>query len=319
MGARVPRRGLTAFSLLCGGFLGACALSTPTTVEIGRQLERLSPAWVRAHHRTFQGILERSLAVDAYRCTPLPEEVFSARVPLGTRNIRGTMPHYGLYDGPMRYEIRRTGGAWQVRLRLEVVPRSFDGRLELPDCELAARLEGPVTCIGRPFLESRSLDVCPRTGIFTAPATAHNVRVLLGDWSTRVEDYYNRDARSSGLAVHYDFEFEVTAHEQGPAGPRVMLAPTCARTPYFRAFRSAWTRPIVAHEMGHFLGLLDEYEAFSGIVGFYPKTPFPGADRSRMGLSMKEDSIVLPLHHYLVLRRYFCPEPTERNPYGHVP
>jgi hypothetical protein len=55
---------------------------------------------------------------------------------------------------------------------------------------------------------------------------------------------------------------------------------------------------------------------FSGIVGFYPKTPFAGAEVSRMGLSMRERTRVLPLHHYLVLRRYFCPEP-RALPYGH--
>jgi hypothetical protein len=95
----------------------------------------------------------------------------------------------------------------------------------------------------------------------------------------------------------------------------VPLATSCARTPYFQAFRSGWSLPIVAHEVGHVLGLLDEYEMFSGIVGFYPKTPFEGAERSRMGLSMKEDTEVLPLHHYLVLRRYFCPEPEAFDPH----
>jgi hypothetical protein len=74
--------------------------------------------------------------------------------------------------------------------------------------------------------------------------------------------------------------------------------------------RSGWSLPIVAHEVGHVLGLLDEYEMLSGILDFYPKTPLAGADRSRMGLSMKEYTVVLPMHHYLILRRYFCPEPS---------
>ncbi len=75
---------------------------------------------------------------------------------------------------------------------------------------------------------------------------------------------------------------------------------------------------MLAHEVGHWLGLLDEYEMLSGIAGFYPKTPFPGAEVSRMGLSMKRETVVLPLHHYLVLRRYFCPEPESRDPYEHL-
>jgi hypothetical protein len=99
---------------------------------------------------------------------------------------------------------------------------------------------------------------------------------------------------------------------------RLPLWPTCGRTPYFQAFRAGWSMPVVAHETGHVLGLLDEYEALSGIVKAYPKKPFPGAEISRMGLSMREGSLVLPLHHYLVLRRWFCPEPPSGGPFAHV-
>lgn len=66
------------------------------------------------------------------------------------------------------------------------------------------------------------------------------------------------------------------------------------------------------------MGLLDEYEMFSGITSLYPKTPFPGAEVSRMGLSMFEETRALPLHHYLILRRYACPEPRADGPYPRV-
>jgi hypothetical protein len=81
------------------------------------------------------------------------------------------------------------------------------------------------------------------------------------------------------------------------------------------AFRSGWSIPVVAHEVGHFLGLLDEYEALSGVFSFYPKTPFEGSEGSRMGLSMKKHTQLLPMHHYLVLRRFHCDEPETRDPY----
>ena len=112
-------------------------------------------------------------------------------------------------------------------------------------------------------------------------------------------------------------EIRVEASEAGwgEVDMSVPLSPTCGRTPYFSAFRSGWSLPIVAHEVGHVLGLLDEYEALSGIVAFYPKTPFVGAELSRMGLSMREETRVLPLHHYLILRRYLCPEPDGRSFY----
>ena len=110
--------------------------------------------------------------------------------------------------------------------------------------------------------------------------------------------------------MRYDFTSSPPADEiPGRADLAVPLSRTCGRTPYFSAFRSGWSLPIVAHEVGHVLGLLDEYETFSGLIPAYPKTPFPGAEVSRMGLSMREETLILPLHHYLVLRRAFCPEP----------
>jgi hypothetical protein len=82
--------------------------------------------------------------------------------------------------------------------------------------------------------------------------------------------------------------------------------------------RAGWSLPVLAHEVGHVMGLLDEYETFSGIVSCYPKTPFPGAEISRMGLSMLEPTRVLPVHHYLILRRFFCPDPGAADPYAHA-
>ena len=65
------------------------------------------------------------------------------------------------------------------------------------------------------------------------------------------------------------------------------------------------------------LGLLDEYEALSGISAIYPKTPLSGSENSRMGVSMKVHTRFLPLHHYAVLRRYHCAGET-RDPHRGV-
>ena len=136
----------------------------------------------------------------------------------------------------------------------------------------------------------------------------------LDRWSRDVEAYWNRDAERYGLAVRYDFEFFL---DGGAAKPPVdvhtSMWMTCGRTPYFSAFRTGWSIPIMAHEVGHYLGLLDEYEALSGML--YEKTPFDGSENSRMGLSMKTYTRLYPLHHYLVVRRFHCSEPERRDPY----
>jgi len=286
----------------------ACARRGAT---VARDLESVSPDWVQRHSESYAGILAHALAADSYVCEPAPLEVFFGATPAGVRNIDGSMPHYDLYDGPMRYQVRRAHGQWFVEAWVVVEPPPSSSRMELPDCSLGERLEGRVECSGRPYSQSTTLDICPAGGNFSAPATPKNVRVLLAHWSEAVEGYYNRDAKAQGLPISYDFTFSVPEARSAPASSSLVvpLATSCARTPYFQAVRSGWTVPILAHEMGHLLGLLDEYEMLSGIVGVYPKAPFPGAERSRMGLSMKEGTVLLPLHHYLVLRRFFCPEP----------
>ena len=295
---------------VAGGALACAGASAPSRTQA--ELEALSESWVALNRETFSNILEHALAVDEFVCTPEPNRVFFGDTPAGVRLIRGSMPHYNFYYGPMQYSVRRQTGAWHVGASIAVQLPELSGRMELPDCSLAPKLDGAVECSGQPFTSSRSRDVCPSVGHFTAPVTRHNVHVLLRHWTEHVSDYYNRDAHAQRLPLVYEFEFIPVEAGQAPvmASLVVPLATTCGRTPYFHAMRSGWSLPILAHEIGHVLGLLDEYEMFSGIFEFYPKTPFAGAERSRMGLSMREESQVLPLHHYLVLRRYFCPEPT---------
>jgi hypothetical protein len=313
--ARAPHPRWSA-GLLLLPLLG-CAASTGSA-RVASELDALSAGWTASHPGTFRKILSDSLSSDSYVCLPSAQQVFFADTPTGARMIHGTMPHYGLYHGPMRYRIRRLPGRWVVSLKLAVRPPPRDKELELPDCALARQLEGQVRCSGKPFVEAPGLEACPAVGVFRAPATPHNLAALLRRWSVEAEAWYNRDAAFFGLPVTYDFEVvPAGAPEAGwDVDFELPLLPTCARTPYFQALRSGWSLPVLAHELGHFLGLLDEYEMLSGLVGFYPKTPFAGAEVSRMGLSMKESTRFLPLHHYLILRRYFCPEPDTRDPYA---
>jgi hypothetical protein len=279
------------------------------------ELDALSGGLTAAHRDTFREILADTVAKDTRACLPSPRAVFAGAAEEGERTIAGEMPHYGFFFGPMHYRVRFTAGeGFRVRATLAVDPPKGAASLELPDCALvrSAGADEAALCHGTPYSASPRREACPGSGSFSLPATDANIRALLARWSIEAEAYWNRDAAAFGLPVRYDFTF-LLAGDPGAddADLRLPLSPTCGRTPYFSAFRSGWSLPIVAHEIGHVLGLLDEYETFSGIAPFYPKAPFPGAEVSRMGLSMREDTRVLPLHHYLVLRRYFCPEPRQ--------
>lgn len=256
------------------------------------------------------GYLER----DDSTCLPSAFEALAPpRGPLLERTVVAAMPHYGFFYGPVHYRVGGRDGRWEVRLSIAVELTEAE-RIELPDCALRGRL-ADLTCAGTPYPDAPGRQACPdEGGSFTAAGSRANLRALLAHWSTAVEGYWNRDAARYQLPIHYDFDFVDAAASSPGTAPdlRVPLRPTCRRTPYFSGLRTGWSIPVLAHELGHYLGLLDEYEALSGISTLYPKTPFEGSEDSRMGLSMKRDTRLLPYHHYLVLRRYHCP--AERPP-----
>jgi len=290
--------------------LVACAPVTAREAEVADALTDMSRGDADPARGHWRRMLAFYTAREPRACLPNVAEVFEAPVgSVPTRRVAGSMPHYDVFDGPIRFRVGAEPGTFRVELAvaLDVAPGD---RLELPDCALRDRLEGEVICEGTPYEAAPGRDACPDGGRFEAEATAHNLRVLLDHWSEAVEAYWNRDALRYDLPVRYDFTFFAPA--LGQTGPprvdvRMPLAKTCARTPYFTALRSGWSTPILAHEMGHFLGLLDEYEALSGVL--YEKTPFLGSEGSRMGLSMKVDTRLFPFHHYLVLRWHHCAAP----------
>lgn len=277
----------------------------------------MSGSLVSAHRETFREILADTIAKDAYSCLPMPRDVFFAEAPPEERKIIGQMPHYGFFFGPMSYRVARAQGRWLVRIVVAVTAPDPQAMLELPSCAMSLELDEATACAEDPERET-TLEVCPPRPRARARATERNVAALLRYFSREVAAYWSRDARFFGLPIDYDFQFERAGEGAArPVDATLALSTTCGRTPYFASLRSGWSLPIVAHEMGHFLGLLDEYETFSGML--YPKTPFPGAEVSRMGLSMREGSKVLPVHHYLVLRRWFCEPPAEAMPFRDVP
>jgi hypothetical protein len=294
-----------ALVLACA--LSACHAPRPpasyASDALAQTLARLEGHTSAVHTRA---LLDETLAADGSRCAPPAEAVLSPPSLAAERRIAGELLHYGFFPGPMRYRVDSHDGLWRVRLNIAVEPPPAGQTLELSDCALGAELEGPVHCLGIPYEQAPGLEACPGSGRFEAPATRRNLRALLARWSREPEEHFNRDARRYGVPVRYDFELFL-ADEPGAVGPidvRLPLWTSCGRTPYFLALRSGWSVSIVAHELGHYLGLIDEYQPLSGT--FYEKTPYPGSEQSRMGVSMKPVTRFWPLHHYLVLRRYHC-------------
>jgi hypothetical protein len=288
--------------------------------EVALGLEALSPGEANKHAAHFRELLADSVQKDRYECLPPVDLTLGPpRGDIAERRIEGEIPHYNLFFGPFRYRVRgdRAAEVWRVSLNVALDPSTLEGVLELPDCALKGELRGEVVCEGIPHEEDPGVKACPESGRFEAPVSRRNLEALVRRWSEEVEAYWNRDAERYGLAVRYDFEFFLaTGTAKEPVDIRTALWMTCGRTPYFTAFRSGWSIPIVAHEVGHYLGLFDEYEALSGML--YEKTPFEGSENSRMGLSMKTYTRLYPLHHYLVLRRFHCDEPSEHDPYQRV-
>jgi hypothetical protein len=307
------KRAALVFLCACTALPAGLPVEEVTALEVSEALEALSPPEVRAHAGAYRDRLVDALAKDDYACLP-PVDVALGPPPPGVseRTIRGQLPHYDFFSGPIRYRVRGDGARWLVSLRIAVEPSDDEGTLELPSCPDKKRYDGPIVCEGTPYADAPGTDACPGSGRFEVPVTPRNLRALMADWSHEVEAYWNRDAKKYDLPVRYDFDFVLAAGPaRSPVDVRMPLYLSCGRTPYFTAMRSGWSIPIVAHEIGHYLGLLDEYEALSGML--YEKTPFGGAETSRMGLSMKKNTRLYPLHHYLVLRRYHCPEPQDRG------
>jgi hypothetical protein len=105
----------------------------------------------------------------------------------------------------------------------------------------------------------------------------------------QAEDIWNQSRIERDF--NYRFVFEVVEKEVQSHFSVLLLDET--RGPYDTFWSRRWTSRVVAHELGHMLGLGDEYKTISGQIDCYKP--------SLMCASWSGDP--LPHHYYFILRR----------------
>lgn len=114
-------------------------------------------------------------------------------------------------------------------------------------------------------------------------------KVLLKEKFKQAEDIWNRFRIERDF--NYRFVFEVVEKEAQSHFSVLLLDET--RGPYDTFWSRKWTSRVVAHELGHMMGLGDEYRTISGKIDCYKA--------SLMCASWSGDP--MPHHYYFILRR----------------
>lgn len=199
-----------------------------------------------------------------------------------------------------------------------------------PEAALATPLGGPRRITGELFylgIDPReySYDLVPTEGFGT------EVRVRI-----HFEGPLASDARTMGelgmkLAIASAFwtrhspdprlRFRFAMEPDADAAPHfvIHLAPGAPRTPFDLTWGSAWSWHLIAHEIGHMMGLDDEYEQLRKTFGHITNAErawdadpavklgwFKCDLTSLMCDSKGLGSVPQKYHYYVVLRRRFC-------------
>ncbi len=92
------------------------------------------------------------------------------------------------------------------------------------------------------------------------------------------------------------FKFVLTTKRSEADVKAKLLVGKYTRGPYFSFWTTEWSSDIISHEMGHVMGLDDEYS----------NTPFPGLTRCDRESIMCIWDRPFPYHYYLITRRMLC-------------
>jgi hypothetical protein len=187
----------------------------------------------------------------------------------------------------------------------------------------ARRIAGEVFYVG---LDPReyAYDVVSREGAFEVEVRVQLTGALASDAGVVLTVQRKMDLAAHLWTTHAPghiarFRFvAVTGDETWPHF-QVRLSEGDARTPYDVSWGTEWSAHLLAHEIGHMMGLDDEYGQLKKTVGHalgqeavWKTQPAEKVDwfhcdpTSVMCDSKGEASVPLPYHYYVILRRRFC-------------